>query len=206
MTGISRNSSRAFEVALFVIAAICLQWYAYVKIETARVRHAVADAVTVESGPVPATAPTTPPAPPRDDIQIGGPVGILSVPRLQLSTAVVEGDEDVVLDVSAGHLPDTPWPWETGNAAIAAHRDGLFRGLRHVKAGDAIELKTTHGDLQYRVTDIRIVLPTDVSVLDAGERDSLTLITCYPFYYVGHAPKRFIVRAERTAPPSPARP
>ena len=206
MTGISRNRSRAVEVALFVIAAICLQWYAYVKIETARVRNSVAGAVKVESGPLPAPAPAAPPAPPRDNIQIGGPVGILSVPRLQLSTAVVEGDEDVVLDVSAGHLPDTPWPWESGNAAIAAHRDGLFRGLRHVKLGDAIELQTPHGELRYQVADIKIVLPTDVSVLEPGAHDSLTLITCYPFYYVGHAPKRFIVRAERTAPPSPAQP
>jgi sortase A len=75
-----------------------------------------------------------------------------------------------------------------------------------VKVGDAIEMHTPRGDLRYEVADIRIVLPTDVSVLDPTERDSLTLITCYPFYYVGHAPKRFIVRAERTALPSPAQP
>lgn len=205
MTAISQNRSRTLEVILFVIGAICLQWYAYVKIETAHVRQSVEDAVTVESGPIPAPA-SAPAPPPRETIEIGGPVGMLSVPRLQLSTAVVEGDGDVVLDVSAGHLPDTPWPWEPGNAAIAAHRDGLFRGLRHVKSGDVIEMRTTHGDLRYQVADIKIVLPTDVSVLDPTERDSLTLITCYPFYYVGHAPKRFIVRAERIAPPSPAQP
>jgi len=89
---------------------------------------------------------------------------------------------------------------------LVAPHDRLFRGLRHIRIGDVIDLHTTHGDLRYNVIETRIVLPTDVSVLEPGERDSLTLITCYPFYYVGHAPKRFIVRAERIAQASPAQP
>lgn len=201
MTTNARRLSRAAEVVLFVIGVLCLQWVAYVKIQTARQHAAVTQAVeTAKTAEPPGEAAGPVPI---ETIAIGDPVGILSVPRLKLSTAVVEGDSDEVLETSAGHLPDTPWPWQPGNAAIAAHRDGLFRELRHVKVGDVIEMKTARGDFQYRIAALSIVSPTDVSVLDETEQPSLTLITCYPFYYVGHAPKRFIVRAERTTPPSP---
>lgn len=127
----------------------------------------------------------------------GALVGLLSVPRLGLSTAVVEGDDSKSLRLSAGHLPDTPWPWQPGNSAIAAHRDGRFRGLRKVKVGDEIRLRTRHGELHYLVRQLSIVEPDDLTVLDPREPASLTLITCYPFTYIGNAPRRFIVRAER---------
>lgn len=101
--------------------------------------------------------------------------------------------------LSAGHLPDTPWPWQPGNSAIAAHRDGRFRALRHIKVGDDVRLRTARGELRYRVRELSIVEPDDLSVLAPREKSSLTLITCYPFTYIGNAPKRFIVRAERLA-------
>lgn len=88
-------------------------------------------------------------------------------------------------------------PWEHGNSAMAAHRDGLFRPLKDVRIGDEIRFRTTRDEFRYRVTKTSIVLPDDVSVLAAQSDTSLTLITCYPFYYVGSAPKRFIVQAER---------
>jgi sortase A len=127
----------------------------------------------------------------------GDTVGVLSMPRVGLSTAVVEGDDSRSLKRSAGHLPDTPWPWDAGNSAIAGHRDGRFRALRKVLVGDEIRLQTRRGELVYRVRALSIVDPGDLSVLRAGEHASLTLITCYPFNYLGNAPQRFIVHAER---------
>jgi len=139
----------------------------------------------------PAPAPTA--AAPEDrDL-----VGIIEVPRLGISSPVISGDDERALDVAVGHLADTPMPWEHGNSAVAAHRDTLFRPLEHVKAGDVVRMRTTRGDFEYRVKSTKIVEPDDVSVLSAAGADALTLITCYPFRFVGHAPQRFIVRAER---------
>lgn len=130
-------------------------------------------------------------------VTLGGLVGIVEVPRLHLTAAVIEGDDESALDKAAGHLPDTPFPWERGNAAIAAHRDGLFRPLKGVRIGDEVRFRTTRSDLGYRVTRTAIVLPDDVSVLKPAAGDTVTLITCYPSSYVGAAPKRFVVTAER---------
>lgn len=133
----------------------------------------------------------------------GGLVGMLDVPRLNLSTPVIEGDDDRTLKRSVGHLPDTPMPWEMGNSAIAGHRDGLFRPLKDVKVGDEIRVRTTTDELLYRVTNTAIVNPDDLSVLAPRPSGaSLTLITCYPFYFVGSAPQRFVVHAERLARPT----
>lgn len=130
-------------------------------------------------------------------VRPGGLVGMLDVPRLQLSTPVVEGDDDGTLQRAAGHLPDTPLPWQGGNSAIAAHRDGLFRPLKDVKVGDEIRFRTARGEYRYRVARTAIVRPDDLSVLGARTTDTLTLITCYPFSYLGSAPQRFVVHAER---------
>ena len=130
-------------------------------------------------------------------VEYGGLLGMLDVPRLDLSAPVVEGDDEATLSRAVGHLPDTPLPWHEGNSAIAAHRDGLFRPLKDIAVGDEIRFRTPVEDLRYRVTHTAIVAPDDLSVLDAGTQPTLTLITCYPFHYVGHAPRRFIVQAER---------
>ena len=132
-------------------------------------------------------------------VAAGGVVGMLDVPRLSLSTPVIEGDDERTLQRAAGHLPDTPLPWEHGNSAIAGHRDGLFRPLKDVKVGDEIRFRTTRDEFVYRVARTSIVKPDDVSVLGPRESSALTLITCYPFYYVGSAPKRFVVYAERVS-------
>jgi len=131
-------------------------------------------------------------------VKQGGLVGMLDVPRLQFSTPVIEGDDTRTLKRAVGHLPDTPMPWDSGNSAIAGHRDGLFRPLKDVKIGDEIRFRTTRDEYRYRVTKTSIVMPDDLSVL-APQSDpaTLTLITCYPFYYVGSAPKRFVVHAAR---------
>jgi sortase A len=126
-------------------------------------------------------------------------IGILEIPRLKLSAVVASGDDPQTLKVAAGHLRDTPRPWESGNSAIAAHRDSHFRPLKQIRVGDEVRMRTTHGDFVYRVRDMKIVKPTDLSVLRPTPEDVLTLITCYPFNYIGAAPKRYIVRAERVA-------
>jgi sortase A len=109
---------------------------------------------------------------------------------------VAEGDDDGTLRVAIGHLPDTPLPWNDGNSALAGHRDGEFRPLRGLHIGDELELTTERGTLRYRIRATKIVQPEDLSVLAPTSGRTLTLITCYPFVYIGHAPQRFIVIAD----------
>jgi sortase A len=131
----------------------------------------------------------------------GSMIGRVDVPRLKLSAAIAEGDDDTTLGKAVGHLPDTPLPWQrSGNAAFAAHRDGLFRPLKNIRVNDEVNVVTPRGDFLYRVTKTQVVNPEDVWVLASTKTASLTLITCYPFSFVGHAPKRFIVQAERVIP------
>lgn len=122
----------------------------------------------------------------------------LSIPRLRLTTMVEEGVGEDILSRAAGHVPETAKPGRPGNVAIAAHRDTLFRPLKGIRNHDQIVLSTRTRDYQYEVVSTSIVSPDDVAVLAPvkGE-NTLTLITCYPFYFVGHAPKRFIVRARQ---------
>jgi sortase A len=142
-------------------------------------------------------APPSPTKSTPNTLAVGEPIGTLEITRLGLSGVVVEGDSDAVLDRAIGHLPDTPLPWKDGNSALAAHRDTVFRPLRDVRLGDVLRLKTPHGDFDYRVSETLIVKPNEVWVLDPTPVTTLTLISCWPFNYIGNAPERFIVRAER---------
>ncbi|HTS76991.1 MAG TPA: class D sortase [Bryobacteraceae bacterium] len=141
-------------------------------------------------------APAAPGAP-APTPQMGQIMGRLEIPRLALSVMVVEGDDGHDLKRAAGHIPGTALPGQPGNMGIAAHRDTYFRPLRGIRQGDAIDVQTLRGYYSYRVTSVQIVGPQDNQVLLPTPHDSLTLVTCYPFYYVGPAPKRFIVRAQR---------
>jgi sortase A len=131
-------------------------------------------------------------------------MAILEIPRLKVSSVILSGDGASVLDKAIGHLPDTPLPWEPGNSALAAHRDGLFRPLRGIRHGDEIRVRSARGEQTYRVRETKIVTPDDLSVLEPASTDMLTLITCYPFNFVGNAPKRFIVHAERIGLTTPS--
>ncbi|HUP38615.1 MAG TPA: class D sortase [Vicinamibacterales bacterium] len=127
---------------------------------------------------------------------IGALIGRVDIPRLKLSAAVAEGDDDKTLGKAVGHLPDTPLPWHRrGNVALAAHRDGLFRRLEKIRLNDDIRVVTSRGEFHYRVTKTHIVDPDDVWVIAPTDTPTITLITCYPFSFVGNAPKRFIVKA-----------
>jgi sortase A len=129
----------------------------------------------------------------------GDAIGRMEIPRLRLSVMFVEGVDAGDLRRAAGHIPGTALPGQTGNIGIAGHRDTFFRSLRSVKLGDTITLETTTGEWRYRVVSLRVVKPEDVAVLDATHRDALTLVTCFPFHFIGAAPERFVVRAERLA-------
>lgn len=125
----------------------------------------------------------------------GSVLGRIEIPRIGLSVMVLQGDDDGVLRKGAGHVPDTAYPGGAGNVVIAAHRDTFFRPLRNIREGDEISVTTIQGVHRYRVGLIEKVDPYDVQVLRALGHPTLTLITCYPFEFIGHAPKRFIVQA-----------
>jgi len=134
------------------------------------------------------------------------PIGRLEIPRLKFSQLVAEGDDDATLKAALGHLPDTPFPWQPGNSTFAGHRDGLFRPLQDVQLGDRLVFHWTRGTFDYRVRQTFIVNPTDVWVVQPSPVRMLTLVTCYPFHYVGHAPQRFVVQADPAPPTSGERP
>ena len=125
------------------------------------------------------------------------PLAVLRIPKIRLEVPVLPGTDDFTLNRAVGHIEDTSRPGTDGNSGIAGHRDGFFRGLKDIGPDDVIELETVRGKEVYRVERIWVVDPEDVSVLDATPTRSLTLVTCYPFYHVGPAPQRYIVRAVR---------
>ena len=178
-----------------------------------------ADTAPPAHAPAPAPAPAPPPPPPREltwsgkvdmalwssfrvkayraALQQTTPptLAILRIPSIKLEVPVYDGTTDAVLDLAAGRIEGTALPGTTGNVGIAAHRDGFFRVLKDLKQGDALLLDTPVAAEQYRVEWIRITTPDDVSVIDPTPSPAVTLVGCYPFYHVGSAPKRFIVRA-----------
>jgi sortase A len=179
---------------LFFIALACFGIYGYYTVES-HLRQAALERELYRPLPAKVTvvtpAPTKPsPVRPVRRLAEGDLFGRLEIPRLNLSVMVMEGDADQVLRLGAGHIPGTPM-------AIAGHRDTFFRPLKDIKVNDTIRLTTPDGTSEYRVISTKIVGPSDVSVLNAKDDSTLTLVTCYPFYYIGPAPKRFIIQAVR---------
>src|SRR5882672_2673263 len=128
------------------------------------------------------------------------PLGVLRIPSIKLAVPVYEGTGESILDRGAGRIEGTSQLDQEGNIGIAAHRDGFFHGLKDLNVGDEMTLQTRLADRHYRVTSLLITSPTDVSVIAPTATPVVTLVTCYPFYFVGSAPQRFIVRAEPIAP------
>jgi sortase A len=218
--------TRWVERVLLVLGIACLGYYGYIKVEATQFQReqAAAFAQMLAQPPAPA-APQTElrsnervsadpallardvhPQPPERPRQLAsrdtsalsqGVLGMLEIPRLRVSAPVLSGEDSRTLSLGVGHLPDTPKPWEGGNSALAAHRDGVFRRLGRIRIGDELWVRTLQGELRYVVRETRIVEPDDLSVLAPTDTDTLTLITCYPFNYVGPAPQRFIVHAMR---------
>jgi LPXTG-site transpeptidase (sortase) family protein len=140
--------------------------------------------------PPPSVAVRRPPT-----VRNGERLGRLVIPRLGVSAIVREGVGEDTLGVALGHIPGTALPGVDGNVGVAGHRDTLFRSLRKIRRDDVIEFETLNGTFRYQVEGTRIVTPKDVDVLAASSRPEMTLVTCYPFYYVGPAPDRFVVKA-----------
>ena len=137
---------------------------------------------------------------PAGGLQRGDRVARLEIPRLGLAVAVLHGVEEENLRVGAGHVPGTPLPGAEGNSAVAAHRDTHFRKLEQIQVGDRIQVSRPTGTFEFVVESIQIVEPANTSVLETHRAGSdLTLITCYPFRFIGSAPERFIVQARRVS-------
>lgn len=133
-------------------------------------------------------------------LEEGALLGRIKIPRVGVSAIVLHGVGTTTLRRGVGHIPGTPLPELGGNVGLAAHRDSFFRALKDIRLNDTIELTTLDGTYEYKVEWTKIVLPTETDVLEDEGSPALTLVTCYPFYYVGSAPKRFIVRAHRIEP------
>jgi sortase A len=150
------------------------------------------------TGDSPGTRLLSPPKIPTASA-MSGLIGRIEIARLGLSVMIIEGDDGKTLRRAAGHVPGTALPGQLGNVGITAHRDTFFRPLRNIQMDDVITLTTLQGVYHYRVVSTKVVSPQDVQVLDSTDGEVLTLVTCYPFYFIGAAPNRFIVRAERVA-------
>ena len=133
----------------------------------------------------------------KSPVRKGDVLGRMDIPRLGMSVAVLQGTSSRVLRLGIGHIAGTPLPGEDGNIGIAGHRDTFFRGLKDIRKNDEIQLQTASGLSRYAVDWAKVVANDDQSVLAPSKESALTLVTCYPFYFVGPAPKRFVVRAHK---------
>ena len=135
---------------------------------------------------------------PKPAVKKGDVLGRMDIPRLGISVAVLQGTSSRILRLGAGHIEGTPLPGETGNSGIAGHRDTFFRQLKDIRKDDEIQLQTATGLFRYDVEWAKVVEPGDTTVLaPSTTENTLTLVTCYPFYFIGPSPKRFVVRAHK---------
>jgi sortase A len=192
----------------FACAALALGYCGFVLVEAWTFQYQenrnldrqLHDDVSLTGISLPARLPALPPDLPA--LATGRLIGRLEVSRLGLSVMVVEGEDQGTLRRAAGHVPSTSLPGQPGNVGITGHRDTFFRPLRNIQRDDVITLTTLQGEYRYRVVSMRIVSPDNVAVLDSNGGETLTLITCHPFYFVGPAPNRFIVSAQRVLGPT----
>jgi sortase A len=183
---------RVLSLVLIGLGVTCFGWFAIHSIHRSAFQHQQ-DAALGHALQEPSAVIVVPTARPGHR----GLVGRLEIPRVHLSVMVIEGDDDATLEEAVGHLPDTVMPWEPGNSAFAGHRDTFFRPLQRVQPGDDVRLTSPRGTFDYRVEDTRVTRPDDLGVLAQTSRPILTLLTCYPFHYIGPAPERYVVRAAR---------
>jgi len=136
-------------------------------------------------------------APPKLTTKEGDILGRIEIPKIGLSVVVLEGTTSQTLQHGVGHIKGTALPGEPGNVGIAGHRDTYFRGLKDIRANDEIQIETIAGITRYEVDWIQITVPSDVAIVSSATDSALTLVTCYPFHYVGAAPERYVVHAHR---------
>jgi LPXTG-site transpeptidase (sortase) family protein len=190
---------RWLERLLLIVGVVLAVWVAWVVIDSRRVQMMP---IPPPSPPGATTTARTARRLPDDGTSApvaakpGSWLARLEMPSVKLTATVLEGSDDRTLRHAAGHLEDTPLPGQRGNIGIAGHRDGIFRPLKDAHVGDTLTLTTSGFAYRYRISRTLIVAPEDVYVLDPTLDPTLTLVTCYPFNFIGHAPKRFIVQAE----------
>jgi sortase A len=190
------------ERMLFVVALSCLGSYGYAVIEAQLYQsfeNRELDAI-LRSAPARADASLTSTVPQHREPSAGSTIGRIEIPRLGVSSIVSAGTDARTLRLAVGHIRGTALPGERGNVGLAGHRDTFFRRLRNIRRDDAIRVVTPSGTFTYRVEGTTIVEPSDVWVVGPTREASLTLVTCYPFTYIGSAPQRFIVRASLERP------
>ena len=200
------NGLRRAEIAFWVIGLSllggALAAVVHARVYQARQGRAFSILEQAASGPVAASGSTAAPgtaatqAPDIDPLVLGR----IEIPRIGVSAIVREGDDVGTLAVAVGHVPGTARPGELGNMALAGHRDSFFRALRHIRVDDAIRIRTAGRQYDYRVASTEVVGPGETRVLGPTAETILTLVTCYPFGFLGHAPDRFVVRARLSAP------
>jgi LPXTG-site transpeptidase (sortase) family protein len=189
------------EAMLLAVGVVLAAWCAKVIIEARYYNTLPIPAATDATPATPAgpDATPSPSTPSRMPIAPGAWVARFDAPSVHLSATVLEGTDDATLARAAGHIEDTALPGTPGNFGIAGHRDTTFRAVRRLHLGDPLTITTADHLYRYRITKTMIVNPKDVYVLDNADHPTLTLVTCYPFEFVGHAPHRFIVSADLVA-------
>jgi sortase A len=197
----SKSLLRRSERLCFAFGFVCLGWCAAIAAHVwvfqayeswAFEQQLGGEPVSVRDFLVHAASFAEPAAPAEHSI-----VGQIEIPRIGVRAMILEGATRRTLADAVGHIPGTALPGANGNAALAGHRDTFFRSLKDIRPGDTIQVTTLEGSFEYRVKDCHVVGPRDTSVLEGTAEPALTLVTCYPFHYVGPAPERFIVRATR---------
>lgn len=199
------------EIILWMVAVFFLGWFGLAKLDAyyfqqeqnhrlnALLHRSAENAAGDESFSLPlADAPAADPlpvAPVVPAVRIGDLIARIDIPRLKISDIVIEGADDETLSHAVGHIPGTALPGQLGNIGLAGHRDSFFRKIGELHDGDTLVLETARGTFRYHVAKLAIVAPSDTGVLNSTGEPALTLVTCYPFHYVGSAPKRFIVTA-----------
>jgi sortase A len=178
-----RRFVRALEYLCWFAAALSLAYLVHARLDVLRFRQV--EAQHLETRPFS-----------QRNLKPGEPLGEILVPRVGVSSAIAEGIDSSTLRHAVGHFPETPLPEQTGTVVLAGHRDTFFRGLRRIRANDLILLRTRRGEFSYRVTRTAVVGPEHTELLHSSPDSDLTLITCFPFRYVGPAPDRFVVQAQ----------
>jgi len=194
-----RGAVRWLERALIVIGVLCLGYFLYSYAEERLYQsfeNQQLDAILQDGAPAEGRAIT----PRRPAPAPGSTIGRIEIPRLKVSAVIRAGSDARTLRLAVGYIPGTALPGERGNVGLAGHRDTFFRKLRDINPDDEIRVTTRDGVFRYYVQRTNIVQPKDVWVLNATDYPALTLVTCYPFTYVGSAPQRFIVRAALGTP------
>jgi len=184
----------ALEGVFWGIAVLALGWFCFVHADTFVYQANAArklDAL-LRTNSKPAASGT-------QNVPAGTPLGRIEIPHLRLSVVVVQGDDDLSLRRAVGHIPGTALPGDSGNVVLAAHRDSFFRNLGKLRTGDLIVLKDARGTQRYRVALAAVVAQDNVNVLKPSNSSVLTLVTCFPFRYVGSAPDRYVVSASQVS-------